>query len=67
MLDAAGRERFVDAGAPDISDLSPRLETLLNADGPHVLAHPAPTNSTTTDALGPIGRALGTTIPAAVP
>jgi protein SCO1/2 len=67
VVDAAGRERFVDASAPTIPNLSPKLKTLLDPGGLHELAHPAPTSWTTADALGAIGWVLGTTIPAAGP
>ena len=42
LIDAAGRERFVDASAPDIPGLSPKLKALLNVGGLHDLAHPCP-------------------------
>ena len=41
LIDAAGRERFVDASAPNIPNLSPKLKALLNAGGLHDLAHPS--------------------------
>jgi hypothetical protein len=67
VIDTAGRERFVDASAPDIPDLSPKLKTLLDPGGLHDLAHPSPTDWTTADALGAIGWVLGTAIPASGP
>jgi protein SCO1/2 len=64
VIDAAGRERFVDASAPNIPGLSTKLKSLLNVGGLHDLAHPLPTNWTISDALGSISWVLGTTIPA---
>jgi protein SCO1/2 len=64
LIDASGRERFVDASAPDIPGLSPKLKALLNVGGLHDLAHPQPTNWTVADALGAISWVLGTNVPA---
>ena len=65
VIDANGRERFVDASAPNIPGLSPKLKALLNAGGLQDLSHPLPTNWTTADALAAISFVLGTTIPSA--
>ncbi|HWD56265.1 MAG TPA: SCO family protein [Acidimicrobiales bacterium] len=65
LVDGSGRERFVDASAPNIPGLSPKLKALLNVGGLHDLAHPLPTNWTTADALGAISWVLGTNVPAA--
>jgi protein SCO1/2 len=67
VIDAAGRERFVDASAPNIPGLSPKLKALLNVGGLHDLAHPLPTNWTIGDALTAISWVLGTNVPASGP
>jgi protein SCO1/2 len=64
LLDASGRERFVDASAPNIPGLSPKLKALLNVGGLHDLAHPQPNNWTIADALVSISWVLGTNVPA---
>jgi cytochrome oxidase Cu insertion factor (SCO1/SenC/PrrC family) len=65
LIDGSGHERFVDASAPNIPGLPPKLKALLNVGGLHNLTHPLPTNWTTADALGAISWVLGTNIPAA--
>jgi protein SCO1/2 len=65
LIDANGRERFVDASAPHIPDLSPKLRSLLDAGGVHDLAHPLPTSWTTADLRTALSWVLGTTVPAA--
>jgi protein SCO1/2 len=67
LIGADGRERFVNASAPDIPGLSPKLKALLNAGGIHDLTHPLPTNWTTNDALAALSWVLGTSIPASGP
>lgn len=62
IVDANGRERFVDASAPNIPGLSPKLKALLNGGGLHNLTHPLPTNWTTADALAALSWVLGTNI-----
>jgi protein SCO1/2 len=63
LIDANGRERFVNASAPNIPGLSPKLKALLNNGGLHDLTHPLPTNWTTADALSALSWVLGTTVP----
>ncbi len=65
LIDAAGRERFVNASAPDLPSLSPKLKALLDAGGLNDLAHPQPTNWTVANALAAISWVLGTNVPAA--
>ncbi len=67
LIDAAGRERFVDASAPNVPGLSPKLKALLDVGGLHDLAHPLPTNWTISDALESISWVLGTNVPASSP
>jgi protein SCO1/2 len=64
LIDANGRERFVNASAPDIPNLSPKLKALLDDSGVHDLTHPQPTNWTTADALTALSWVLGTNVPA---
>jgi protein SCO1/2 len=64
LIGADGHERFVDASAPNIPNLSPKLKALLNVGGVHNLTHPQPTNWTTADALTALSWVLGTNIPA---
>jgi protein SCO1 len=64
IVDAQGRERFVDVSAPNLNGkLSPKLTTLLDAGGVYGLHHPLPTDWTVADALTAISWVLGTTIP----
>ena len=64
IVDAQGRERFVDVSAPNLDGkLSPKLTALLDAGGVYGLHHPLPTDWTVTDALTAISWVLGTTIP----
>jgi protein SCO1 len=66
LVDPAGRERFVDASAPDLEGrLSPRLSALLDAGGLHGLHHPQFGEWTVADALSSISWILGTNIPPA--
>jgi protein SCO1/2 len=64
LIDANGHERFVDASAPDIPHLSPKLKALLNAGGVQDLSHPQPTSWTTADVLTALSWVLGTDVPA---
>jgi protein SCO1/2 len=64
LIDANGHERFVDAGAPDVPDLSPKLKALLDAGGVHDLTHPQPTSWTTADVLTALSWVLGTNVAA---
>jgi protein SCO1 len=66
LIDPHGRERFVDATAPNMKgQLNPKLQTLLNAGGVHGLNNPEQPNWTATDALAAISWVLGTNIPPA--
>ena len=62
LIDANGHERFVDASAPDIPNLSPKLKALLNDGGVRDLAHPQPTSWTTGDVLTALSWVLGTSV-----
>jgi protein SCO1 len=64
LLDAAGRERFVDANAPNLhGQLSKKLTSLLNAGGVVGLHNPQATDWTVPQALESISWLVGTTIP----
>lgn len=66
LINSAGRERFIDANAPNLDGkLSPKLEKLLNAGGVEGLQHPQQTDWTVSQALAAISWLVGTTIPAA--
>ena len=66
LINGAGRERFVDASAPNEKGaLNPKLRGLLDGGGLHDLRNPQAPNWTPTDALTSISWQLGTTIPAA--
>ena len=68
LIDPQGRERFVAATAPDLGGkLSPKLQSLLNAEGLHGLKHPEQPSWTVDDALGSISWLLGTNVPPASP
>jgi cytochrome oxidase Cu insertion factor (SCO1/SenC/PrrC family) len=65
LVGADGRERFVDASAPDMARrLSPALTHLLDDGGVHDLQHPQSQNWTVDDARAAISWLVGTTIPA---
>jgi protein SCO1/2 len=60
-----GRERFVDASAPNMAGrLDHKLTGLLNDDGVHGLQHPDATSWTLDDALASLSWLLGTNVPA---
>jgi protein SCO1 len=64
LIDGAGRERFVDATAPDQKGvLGAKLRGLLNADGVHELQNPEAPDWTTADALASVSWLLGTDVP----
>jgi cytochrome oxidase Cu insertion factor (SCO1/SenC/PrrC family) len=66
LISPTGRERFVDASAPNQKGaLSAKLRGLLNDGGVHELDNPQATDWTTTDALTSISWLLGTNVPAA--
>jgi len=66
LIDGAGRERFVDASAPNEKGaLDAKLRGLLNDGGLHHLQNPQAPDWTTADALTSISWLLGTTIAAA--
>jgi protein SCO1 len=67
LIDPNGRERFVDATAPELKSLSPKLQSLLNAGGLEGLKHPAQPAWTIDDALASISYVLGTQVPPASP
>jgi protein SCO1/2 len=62
LIDGSGRERFVDASAPTLAHLDPKLEHLLNEGGVHDLHHPQATDWTIGDALASISWLLGTNV-----
>lgn len=63
LISPSGRERFVDATAPDMKgQLDPKLTGLLDEGGVHELDNPQPPNWTTADALASISWMLGTTV-----
>ena len=64
LIDPSGRERFVDASAPNVPDLSPRLRSLLDDGALEGLAHPEQPNWTVASALASISWVLGTNVPA---
>ena len=65
LIDAAGRERFVDATAPDMKgQLNRKLTDLLDEGGVHDLNNPQPPSWTTDDALASISWLLGTNVAA---
>jgi cytochrome oxidase Cu insertion factor (SCO1/SenC/PrrC family) len=64
LINQSGRERFVNASAPnEKGTLNAKLRGLLNDGGLHDLQHPQGPNWTSADALGAIGWLLGTSIP----
>jgi protein SCO1/2 len=64
LIDASGRERFINASAPNIPNLSPKLKALLNDGGVRDLAHPQPTSWTIADVVTALSWVLGTNVPA---
>jgi protein SCO1/2 len=65
LINQSGRERFVNASAPNEKGaLNAKLRGLLDDGGLHDLQNPQGPNWTTADALGAIGWLLGTSIPA---
>jgi len=65
LIGTDGRERFVDATAPNLGGrLGHKLTSLLNDGGVHNLEHPQQPNWTVADALASISWALGTDVPA---
>ena len=66
LISPSGRERFVDASAPNQKGaLDAKLRGLLNDGGVHELDNPQATDWTTTEALTSISWLLGTNVPAA--
>jgi protein SCO1 len=66
LIDPSGRERFVDATAPNMKgQLNQKLTSLLNEGGVHELNNPEGPNWTTADALASISWLLGTNVPVA--
>jgi protein SCO1/2 len=63
LIDPSGRERFVDASAPNVPGLSPKLRSLLDEGGLEGLAHPEQPNWTVASALASISWVLGTNVP----
>jgi protein SCO1 len=65
LIDPAGRERFVDASAPNQKgELNSKLRGLLNDGGLHGLQNPQAPDWTTADALASISWLLGSSISA---
>ena len=64
LIDPSGRERFVDAGAPHVPGLSPKLRSLLGQGALHGLAHPEQPTWTVASALASISWVLGTNVQA---
>jgi protein SCO1 len=65
LISPSGRERFVDAAAPNEKGaLDPRLRGLLDDGGLQNLQHPEAPDWTTADALTSISWLLGTSVPA---
>jgi protein SCO1/2 len=64
LIASSGRERFVDASAPNVPGLSPKLRSLLDQGGLAGLAHPEQPNWTVASALASISWVLGSNIPA---
>ena len=65
LIDPSGRERFVDATAPNMKgQLDPKLTALLDEGGVHELDNPEGPNWTTADALASISWLLGANVPA---
>ena len=64
LIDTSGRERFVDAGAPHVPGLSPKLRSLLGQGALHGLAHPEQPTWTVASALASISWVLGTNVQA---
>ena len=62
LIDASGRERFVDATAPNLPGLSPKLKSLLDDGGVRDLTHPQQQDWTVDEALSSISWVLGTNI-----
>jgi protein SCO1 len=66
LIGADGRERFVDANAPNLGgQLNSKLTSLLNAGGVQGLHHPQQTDWTPDEALAAISWLLGTNVPPA--
>jgi protein SCO1 len=66
LIDAQGKERFVDANAPNLEGkLNQKLTSLLNAGGIEGLKHPEQNEWTVNQALAAISWLLGTNVPAA--
>lgn len=65
LINQAGRERFVDASAPNEKGaLDTKLRGLLDDGGVHDLQNPQAPNWTTADALAAVSWLLGTNVPA---
>jgi cytochrome oxidase Cu insertion factor (SCO1/SenC/PrrC family) len=64
LINAQGRERFVDINAPNVGGkLDKKLTALLNAGGLVHLRHPGPNYWTISEALASISWLLGTNVP----
>ena len=65
LISTTGRERYVDASAPNEKGaLDPKLRGLLNGGGVHDLQNPQAPDWTTADALASVRWLLGTSVPA---
>jgi protein SCO1/2 len=66
LIDARGRERFIDINAPNLKgQLTQKLTALLDAGGVRGLTHPQQTDWTVDQALASISWLLGTNVPPA--
>ena len=66
LINASGRERFVDANAPNLDGkLNSKLTSLLNAGGIQGLKHPQKNEWSVNQALAAISWLLGTNVPPA--
>jgi protein SCO1/2 len=65
LISPNGRERYVDASAPNMAGhLSHKLSALLDEGGVHGLQHPQSPDWTVADALASLSWILGTNVPA---
>ena len=65
LIDPHGRERFVNASAPDLPTLNHKLTSLLNGGGVRDMRSPQPTSWTVAEARASLSWVLGTNVPSA--